>query len=129
MLTAGRAAGANDSRSSSDRQRIESSPRAARSAAIGHETFSPSAAHGTVHGGGLRPADALAMGGQRTPPRPDVVFAGDNDNKMYAINKDIGAQERGCLADAGFAKRRSDFLDNGFVFENMEGQVCVPAGA
>ena len=58
-----------------------------------------------------------------------VVYAGDNDNKMYAINKDTGKQERGCLADAGFAKHRSDFLDNGFVFENMEGQVCVPAGA
>ena len=48
---------------------------------------------------------------------------------MYAINKDTGKQERGCLADVGFANRRSDFLDNGFVFENMEGQVCVPAGA
>ena len=58
-----------------------------------------------------------------------VVYAGDGDNKMYAINKDTGAQERGCLADVGFANRRSDFLDNGFVFENMEGQVCVPAGA
>jgi hypothetical protein len=57
-----------------------------------------------------------------------VVFAGTGTH-MYAINKDTGAQERGCLADAGFAKHRSDFLDNGFVFENMEGQVCVPAGA
>ena len=58
-----------------------------------------------------------------------VVYAGSDDFKMYAINKDLGTQERGCLADAGFAKHRSDFLDNGFVFENMEGQVCVPAGA
>ena len=62
-----------------------------------------------------------------------VVYAGDGlgpgPYKMYAINKDTGTQERGCLADAGFAKHRSDFLDNGFVFENMEGQVCVPAGA
>ena len=58
-----------------------------------------------------------------------VVYAGSDDGNMYAINKDLGTQERGCLADAGFAKHRSDFLDNGFVFENMEGQVCVPAGA
>ena len=58
-----------------------------------------------------------------------VVYAGSADDKMYAINKDTGKQERGCLADVGFANRRSDFLDNGFVFENMEGQVCVPAGA
>ena len=65
------------------------------------------------------------------PAATSTAFArsGSDDGNMYAINKDTGAQERGCLADVGFANRRSDFLDNGFVFENMEGQVCVPAGA
>ena len=53
------------------------------------------------------------------------VRRGAGRPRLWTLPSDDGC----CLADVGFANRRSDFLDNGFVFENMEGQVCVPAGA